>query len=116
MTLIIPATNYPGTLFYECGVHFFYGVITVLPPAAAGPPPNRIISLEVTPTGITVTSMGTNTSYKLVPQFSSNLVSSTWLDVPAFTNTATSGTNVTTFDRLDAVCGPNVFLRIAQRP
>ena len=116
MTLIIPATNYPSTLYYECSRHFFYGTINVLPPTAGVPPPNTIISLVVTPNGITVTSTGTNTTYTLVPQFNSNLVSGVWQSVPTFTNTFNNGTNVTTFNRLDAECGPNVFLRISQRP
>ena len=116
MTLIVPATNYPSTLFYECSRHFFYGTITVLPPTAGVPPRNTIISLVVTPNGITVTSTGTNTTYTLVPEFSSNLLGNTWLSVPTFTNTFTNGTNTTSFDRLDAECGSNVFLRISQRP
>jgi hypothetical protein len=39
-----------------------------------------------------------------------------WASVPGFTNTFANGTNVTTFDRLDPICGPNVFLRVSQQP
>ncbi len=116
MTLVIPATNFPTTLYYECSVHFFYGVITVVPPVANVPPANHIISLVLTPTGVTMTSDGTTTTYSLVPQFNSNVFDGNWHDVPAFTNVFANGTNTTTFNRLDAVCGPNVFLRISQRP
>ena len=116
MTLVIPATGFPTTLYYECNVHFFYGVITVVPPVAPAPPSNHIISIVLTPTTITMTSDGTNTTYNLVPQFNSNVVDGHWLDVPGFTNVFANGTNTTSFDRLDAVCGPNVFLRISQRP
>ncbi len=116
MTLIIPATNFPSTLYYECSTHFFYGVINVLPPSITAPPQNQIISIVVTPAGVTVTSTGTNTTYTLVPEFNSNLVSGTWQSVPSFTNNFSNGTNVTTFDRLDQFCGSNVFLRITQRP
>ena len=61
-------------------------------------------------------SSGTNTSYSLVPQFDSNVVDGNWQDVPSFTNTFADGTNTTVFDRLDSICGSNVFLRITQRP
>lgn len=120
MTLVIPATNYPATLFYECNTHFFYGVITVVPPVSA-PPSNSIISIVVSPTTVTLTSTGTTTSYNLVPQFDSNVVDGNWQDVSnltSFTNTFANGTNTTVFNRspLDAVCGSNVFLRISQRP
>ena len=116
ITLVIPATNFPSTLYYECTAHFFYGVITVLPPLATPPPPNTIISLVLTPTTVTMTSSGTNTTYSLVPEFNSNLVTGSWQSVPSFTNTFTNGTNFTTFNRLDDLCGSNVFLRISQRP
>ncbi len=116
MTLVIPATGFPTTLYYECSQHFFYGVITVQPPVNNAPPSNHIINIVLTPTTVTMTSDGTNTTYVLVPQFNSNLVSGLWQDVPVFTNVFASGTNTTSFDRPDAVCGPNVFLRVTQRP
>ncbi len=114
IVLTLPATNYPSTLYYQCNVHGFYGVITVVPPPAA-PPPNEIVSLSVT-TNIVLISTGTNTSYMLVPQFTSNLISGPWLPVPGYTNIFANGTNTTVFDRLDPICGPNVFLRITQQP
>jgi hypothetical protein len=116
MTLVIPATGFPTTLYYECAIHFFYGVITVVPPVVNAPPANHIISIVLTPDTITLTSDGTNTTYNLVPQFNSNVFDGNWQDVPSFTNVFASGTNTTRFNRLDAVCGPNVFLRISQRP
>lgn len=114
ITLTLPPTNFPSTLYYQCNVHGFYGMITVLPPSSA-PPPNTILGLTVT-TNIVLISTGTNTTYKLVPQFSSNLVNGAWAPVPSFTNTVVDGTNYTVFDRLDPICGPNVFLRISQQP
>jgi hypothetical protein len=116
MTLVIPATGFPTTLYYQCAVHFFYGVITVVPPVVNAPPSNHIISIVLTPTTITLKSDGTNTTYNLVPQFNSNVFDGHWLDVPNFTNVFASGTNTTSFGRLDSVCGSNVFLRISQRP
>jgi hypothetical protein len=116
MTLVIPATGFPTTLYYECAFHFFYGQITVQPPVNNAPPSNHIISIVISPTSVTLTSDGTNTTYVLVPQFNSNVIDGNWQDVPVFTNVFASGTNTTSFDRLDDVCGPNVFLRITQRP
>ena len=116
MTLVIPATGFPSTLWYQCAIHHFYGEIDVQPPVNNAPPANHIISIVVNPTSVTLTSDGTNTTYVLVPQFNSNMVSGLWQDVPVFTNVFANGTNTTSFDRLDDVCGPNVFLRITQRP
>ena len=115
ITLTLPPTNFPNKLYYQCNVHGFYGVITVLPPPAGGPPPNTILGISVT-TNVVLISTGTNTTFQLIPQFSSNLVSGAWAPVPNFTNTFINGTNYTVFDRLDPICGPNVFLRISQQP
>lgn len=112
ITLTIPETNYPATLYYQCNNHGFYGVITVAPPA---PPANQVLSLSVT-TNIVLISTGTSTTYKLVPMFSSNITSGVWAPVPSYSNSFNNGTNVTVFDRLDPICGPNVFLRISQQP
>jgi hypothetical protein len=116
ITLVIPATNFPSTLYYECNQHFFYGVITVVPPVAGPPPPNAIISIIIGPDTVTMISSGTNTTYSLVPQFDSNVIDGNWQDVPSFTNSFANGTNTTIFERLDSICGSNVFLRITQRP
>jgi hypothetical protein len=114
VTVTIPATNYPPTLYYICNIHFFYGVITIAPPLA--PPPLSILNTTVTTSIVLTFSGGTNT-IGLVPQFSSNLVSGAWQPVPGYTNTFSgNGTNTTSFERLDAICGPDVFLRISQAP
>jgi len=115
----IPATNFPTNLWYICAIHGFFGKINVVPPVATPPPPNTLISIVLSRTNVTVTSTGTTTTYAFVPQFSSNLLSGTWLDVSNFaniTNTFANGTNTTVFDRLDPICGPNVFIRISQEP
>jgi len=117
--LTIPPVNFPTNLYYQCNIHGFFGQINVVPPAATPPPPNTIISIVLSPTNVTVTSTGTTTTYAFVPQFSSNLVSGTWLDVSNFaniTNTFADGTNTTVFNRLEPICGPNVFIRISQQP
>ena len=110
----IPATNYPGTLYYICNVHTFYGIITIAPPQA--PPPATILQTSVATNIVLTFSGGTNT-IQLTPQYSSNLTSGPWLPVPSYTNTFSgNGTNTTSFERLDDICGPAVFLRISQVP
>jgi hypothetical protein len=114
VTVTIPATNYPTTLYYICNIHTFYGIITVNPPQP--PPTANILNTSVTTNIVLTFSGGTNT-IQLIPQFSSNLVSGAWLPVPSYTNTFSgNGTNTTSFNRLDAICGPDVFLRISQVP
>jgi hypothetical protein len=112
VTLKIPATNYPKTLYYICDNHMFYGIITVNPPQ---PPPSASILEASVTTNIVLTFSGGTNTIQLIPQFSSNLVTGTWLPVPKYTNTFSgTGTNTISFDRLDAICGPDVFLRISQ--
>ena len=48
------------------------------------------------------------------PDPSLNLACVVWSPVPSYTNTFANGTNTTVFERLDPICGPNVFLRISQ--
>jgi len=116
ITLAIPSTGYPTTLYYICNIHKFYGIITVNPPQ---PPPTANISkTSLTTTNIVLTFSGGTNTIQLIPQFSSNLVNDAWLPVPSYTNTY-SGTgtgNTTSFGRLDAICGPDVFIRISQAP
>ena len=114
VTLTIPATNYPTTLYYICNIHTFYGIITVAPPQP--PPAATILQTSVADDIVLTFSGGTNT-IQLIPQFRSNLVSGAWQAVPGYTNTFSgNGTNTTSFERLDAICGPEVFLRISQAP
>jgi hypothetical protein len=112
--LTIPATNYPTNLYYICQFHGFYGIITVNPPQ---PPPTAKILHTVLSTNIVLTFSGGTNTIQLIPQFSSNLSKNVWLPVPSYTNTYSgTGTNTTSFGRLDAICGPDVFLRISQAP
>jgi hypothetical protein len=97
-----------------CYYHGFYGEIDIAPPLSPTPPANTILQVQVGD-NIVMTSTGTNTTWLLVPQYSSNLFSGAWSPVPSYTNTFANGTNTTTFPRLDAICGPNVFLRLSQQ-
>ena len=82
--------------------------------AGAAPPPNRILAVRVG-TNVVMTSVGAGTTWLLIPEFTSNLVNGAWAPVPGFTNSFIDGTNTTVFNRLDPICGPNVFLRLRQR-
>ena len=112
--LVTPATGFPTNLYYMCSVHQFFGKINIIGPASPVPPGNTILMVQVG-TNIVMTSTGTNTTWKLIPQFSSNLTEGVWAPVPTFTNTFANGTNTTVFGRLDPICGPNVFLRLRQQ-
>jgi len=114
ITVTTPTTGFPTNLFYMCRIHGFYGEIHITAPAGDSPPANTILEVRVG-TNVVMTSTGTNTTWLLVPEFSSNLVTGGWSVVPDFTNSFANGTNTTTFSRLDPICGPNVFLRIRQQ-
>jgi len=108
-----PSTGFPGKLYYQCSLHGFFGEIDVEAPFSPIPPQNRIVAIQVG-TNVLMLSTGTNTTWQLVPEFSSNLTSGAWAAVPNFSNTFANGTNTTVFNRLDPICGPNVFLRLRQ--
>jgi hypothetical protein len=114
MALTTPATGFPTVLYYICFYHRFYGQIHLSAPTSPPPPPNTILMIQVG-TNIVMTSTGTNTTWLLVPEFSCNPLSGAWAPVPSYTNTFANGTNTTVFDRLDPICGPDVFLRIRQQ-
>ena len=114
IALTTPSSGYPTVLYYVCSVHGFYGEIDIGPPLPPGPSPNTILYLRVG-TNVVMTSTGTSTTWLLIPEYSSNLQHSVWAPVPNYTNHFANGTNTTAFDRLDPICGPNVFLRIRQQ-
>jgi len=109
-----PDAGFPSALYYMCYNHGFYGEIDISPPLSPTPLANTILQVQVGD-NIVMTSTGTNTTWLVVPQFSSNLLTGAWSPVPNYTNTFANGTNTTTFPRLDAICGPNVFLRLSQQ-
>jgi len=109
ISVVTPSSGFPTNLYYVCSVHGFFGEIHFSVP----PPPNTILQIRVG-TNIVMTSTGTNTSWRLIPEFSSNLVGGAWAPVHSYTNDFANGTNTTVFSRLDPICGPNVFLRLRQ--
>ena len=109
LTFAVP-TNAPNSLFYHCSIHSAMGGSLIITNPVA-PPTVKVVFINVS-SFITVKSTGTN-GWSAVPEFKCALVSTNWGPVASFTNAFTGGTNTTTFNRLDAVCGSsNVFLRI----
>ena len=106
----VPAAA-PNQLFYNCSVHStlfgMHGTLNIS--NAPAPPTGQIVLISLSPTTVTMKSLG-SASWSALPEYSSNLTA--WATVSGFSNVFASGTNTTTFNRLDAICGPNVFLRI----
>jgi hypothetical protein len=102
----------PDMLYYLCSIHLFGGFIEIVDPPEP-PPLVRILRIDVGASDVVMTSLGTNgNGWLVIPEFSSNLLVSNWAIIPSFTNVFANGTNTTRFNRLDPICGPNVFLRM----
>jgi hypothetical protein len=104
----------PDQLFYQCGNHGgMTGTLTIVTPVS--PPTVRIVQIAVGD-NIVVTSTGTN-GWSVFPEFNCDLTTTNWTPVVSFTNSFNNGTNITGFNRLEAVCGsPSVFIRIRNQP
>ena len=105
----VPASA-PDSMLYQCGNHSgMTGVLTIVTPAT--PPTVKIVHINIS-SFITVKSTGTN-GWSAFPEFNCGLSSTNWSVVNPFTNSFNSGTNTTTFPRLEAICGStNVLIRI----
>ena len=102
----------PDQLFYQCGIHApMSGVLTIIAPAI--PPTVKIVFVDVA-NFITLKSTGTNgNGWNVIPEFNCGLSSTNWSVINPFTNSFNSGTNTTTFPRLEAVCGStNILIRV----
>ncbi len=108
----VPA-NAPNQLSYNCSFHStsfgMHGLLNIVNPPS--PPTGEIVLISISPDGVTMKSLGV-TNWTAIPEFSSNLLSGAWTTVPNYTNVLANGTNTTTFNRLDPICGSNVFLRV----
>ena len=100
----------PDQLFYQCGNHAaMNGVLTIVTPPS--PPTVKIVYINVADF-ITLKSTGTN-GWSAIPEFLCGLDNTNWTAVANFTNNLANGTNITTFPRLEAICGStNVLLRM----
>ena len=109
ITFMVPVAA-PDQLFYQCGNHpSMTGTFNIVTPSS--PPTVRIVHITVGQ-NVVVRSTGTN-GWSVIPEFKCDLASANWTAVAPFTNTFAAGTNTTSFNRLEAVCGsPNVFIRI----
>jgi hypothetical protein len=114
ITFTVP-TDAPDTLRYICSVHFFGNTINIVNPAPPALTNVSILNISLTSSNVTMQSIGTN-GWNAVPEFSSNLVNAVWTPVSVFNNIFANGTNTTSFDRLDPICGSNVFVRVRNTP
>jgi hypothetical protein len=114
ITFAVPM-DAPDTLVYYCSFHFFGGAINIIDPPLSPAPNVKIISISMTSSNVILKSLGTN-GWTGIPEFSSNLLSSSWSVVPDYTNTFSNGTNTAVFNRLETICGPNVFFRVKNAP
>lgn len=112
VTFVVPS-NAPDQLSYNCSIHSqtfgMHGFLNISNPPA--PPTGQIVLISLSPTGVTMQSIGSS-NWTAVPEFKSNLISGAWTTVPNYSNDFANGTNTATFDRLEPICGPNVFLRV----
>src|SRR5262249_55228468 len=93
----------PDTLFYHCAIHSLMGgTLNIVSPPS--PPAIKIVFISVTDTNVLILSTGASNG-TVIPEFNSNLLLNTWATVPGFNNSFSNGTNTTTFDRLDPICG-----------
>jgi hypothetical protein len=105
-------SNSPNQLFYQCGNHgAMSGTLNIVTPAT--PPTVKIVFIDVAQF-IMMKSTGTNgNGWSVIPEFNCGLSSTNWSNINSFTNSFNSGTNTTTFPRLESICGStNVLIRI----
>lgn len=109
VTFTVPAAA-PNSMLYQCGNHgLMTGTLTIVTPVT--PPTVNIVHINVG-SFVTVKSTGTN-GWSVIPEFNCGFSTTNWGVINPFTNSFNSGTNTTTFPRLEAICGStNVLIRI----
>ena len=111
LTFAVP-TNAPATLFYNCQFHSaMKGTLNIIDPPS--PPVVRIVSISVGK-AVVVASTGV-AGWSPVPEYCCELPPTNWTAVSTSTNVFANGTNTTSFDRLEPVYGPSVFIRIREQ-
>jgi hypothetical protein len=108
LTFAVPVSA-PNLLHYQCESHGAMGGDLNIVDPPTPPPTGQIVDIVVTDTSVTLHSLGA-TNWNASPEYSSNL--NAWAAVVDFTNAFANNTNTTTFNRLDEICGSNVFLRV----
>ena len=111
LVFVVPG-DAPNLLHYHCGNHApMGGMLNIIDTPA--PPVVTVFSITLAAGHIVIESTGA-TNWTAIPEFNSNLTMNAWATVPGFTNGFANNTNTTGFDQqpLDAVCGPDVFIRV----
>lgn len=108
LTFAVP-TNAPATLSYNCQFHSaMKGTLNIIAPPS--PPVVRIVSISVGK-AVVVASTGA-AGWAPVPEYCCELPPTNWTVVSTFTNVFANGTNTTSFDRVEPMSNPNVFIRV----
>jgi hypothetical protein len=112
LTFVVPI-DAPSTLYYICEFHSpMTGTLNIIDPPV--PPEVRILSVAV---GAAVVVQSTGVAgWRVVPEFLCDAGTTNWTTLANFDNSFANGTNTTTFDRLEPVCGPTVLLRLRVEP
>jgi len=111
LTYTVPTTG--ANFTYDCTVHGASMRGTILTVAPPPPPTVRILNISVG-TNILLRSTGTN-NFTVMPEYTTNLISTNWFALTVQTNRFADGTN-DTICGLPQGAGNAVFIRIKSQP